>query len=192
MNNERAFKNAQKTIDFLAGEGLTLQEANEAVLMAKAIFRGLQEAAVEKQKKTALADITRAAEISLTQEGTLDVEAPSTPMTSGEFEGIMRDYTKTGKSRTQEHRNLNWTVLAIPENCQSIFVCADGNLFDERVKSGLTPLHDDRDRESETSVPCFIGYAPNPNPKCLDTLAGLQTAKQDEAQSADPHSHEAL
>ncbi len=75
MSKEVAFKNAQKTIDFLAGEGLTLQEANEAVLMARAIFRGLQEAAVEKQKKTALADITRAAEISLTQEESLDVKA---------------------------------------------------------------------------------------------------------------------
>ena len=75
MNNKRAFENAKKTIDFLAREGLTVQEANEAVLMARAIFRGLQEAAVEKQKKTALADITRAAEISLTQEDKLDVKA---------------------------------------------------------------------------------------------------------------------
>ncbi len=74
MSKEVAFKNAQKTIDFLAGEGLTLQEANEAVLMARAIFRGLQEAAVEKQKKTALADITKAAEISLTQGEALDVK----------------------------------------------------------------------------------------------------------------------
>jgi len=75
MDKENAFKNAKKTIDFLAGEGLTLQEANEAVLMAKAIFRGLQEAEVEKQKKTALADITKAAKISLTQEEALDVKA---------------------------------------------------------------------------------------------------------------------
>lgn len=75
MNNKRAFENAKKAIDFLAGEGLTVQEANEAVLVAKAIFRGLQEAAVEKQKKTALADITRAAEISLTQDDRLDVKA---------------------------------------------------------------------------------------------------------------------
>lgn len=75
MSKEVAFKNAQKTIDFLAGEGLTLQEANEAILMARAIFRGLQEAAVEKQKKTALADITKAAKIFLTQEETLDVKA---------------------------------------------------------------------------------------------------------------------
>lgn len=75
MNKENTFKNAKKTVDFLAKEGLTLQEANDAVVMAKAIFRGLQEAAVEKQKETALADITRAAEISLTQEGAPDVKA---------------------------------------------------------------------------------------------------------------------
>lgn len=68
MNKENAFQNAQKTMDFLAKEGLTLQEATEAVAMVKAIFRGLQEAAVEKQKETALADITRAGKISLTTE----------------------------------------------------------------------------------------------------------------------------
>lgn len=76
MDKEKAFINAKKVMDFLAGEGLTVQEANEAVVMAKAIFRGLQDAAIEKQKNTALADITRAAEISLTQEeGTLDIKA---------------------------------------------------------------------------------------------------------------------
>lgn len=76
MEKEKAFINAKKVMDFLAGEGLTVQEANEAVVMAKAIFRGLQDAAIEKQKNTALADITRAAEISLTQEeGTLDIKA---------------------------------------------------------------------------------------------------------------------
>lgn len=75
MDNKKAFQNAKKTIDFLAGEGLTLQEANEAVAMAKAIFRCLQDAAVKKQKETALADITRAAEISLTQEDGLNIKA---------------------------------------------------------------------------------------------------------------------
>ena len=74
MNKESAFKNAKKTMDFLSKEGLTLQEATEAVIMTKAIFQGIQEAAVEKQKGTALADITRAAEISLTQEGTLGIK----------------------------------------------------------------------------------------------------------------------
>lgn len=78
MDKEKTFKNAKKAIDFLAGEGLTLQEANEAVIMAKAIFRGLQNAVVEKQKETALTDITRAAEISLTTENgdeVLDIKA---------------------------------------------------------------------------------------------------------------------
>mgnify|MGYP006972692175 CR=1 FL=1 len=68
MDREKAFKNAKKTVDFLAGEGLTLQEAQDAVAMTKAIFRRLQDAAVEKQKNTVLADITRTAEISLIHE----------------------------------------------------------------------------------------------------------------------------
>jgi len=75
MERKKAFKNAKKTVDFLAGEGLTLQEATEAVVMAKAIFRCLKDAAVERQKETALADITRAAEISLSQEETLCIKA---------------------------------------------------------------------------------------------------------------------
>ena len=41
--------------------------------MVRAIFQGLQNAAIKKQENTALADIARAAEISLTQEGTLGV-----------------------------------------------------------------------------------------------------------------------
>ena len=67
MNKEKAFKNAKEIVGFLADNGLTFQEANEAILMAKAIFRGLQNAAVEKQKEAALADVTRTAKISLTQ-----------------------------------------------------------------------------------------------------------------------------
>ena len=31
MNKEKTFKNARKTIDFLAEEGLTFQEASETV-----------------------------------------------------------------------------------------------------------------------------------------------------------------
>jgi len=73
MNKEKTFKNARKTIDFLAEEGLTFQEASEAVQMIRAIFQVLRNEAARKQEKTALADITRAAEISLTQEGTLGV-----------------------------------------------------------------------------------------------------------------------
>ena len=74
MNRESAFKNAKKIVDFLAGEGLTLQEASEAVQMIRAIFQVLRNEAARKQEKTALADIARAAEISLTQEGTLSVK----------------------------------------------------------------------------------------------------------------------
>ena len=74
MNRESAFKNAKKIVDFLAGEGLTLQEASEAVQMIRAIFQVLRNEAARQQEKTALADITRAAEISLTQEGTLSVK----------------------------------------------------------------------------------------------------------------------
>lgn len=42
--------------------------------MIRAIFQVLRNEAARKQEKTALADITRAAEISLTQEGTLSVK----------------------------------------------------------------------------------------------------------------------
>lgn len=89
-----------------------------------------------------------------------------------------------------EQGNPNWVVLAIPEDCHSIFVCMDGGLFDERIKNGLMPLHDDRNRERETSVPCFIGYAPTSDLKCLDTLAGLRPAKQDEARPTEHHNRE--
>lgn len=86
--------------------------------------------------------------------------------------------------------NKNWVVLAIPEDCKSIFVCTDEGLFDERIKNGLTPLHDDRDRAEETSVPCFIGYAATTDQTGLDKLAGLSTTKQAEAPKADPRSRE--
>ncbi len=74
MNKEAAFQNAKKIVDSLAEEGLTFQEATDTIFMAKVILRSLQEAEVEKQKNTALADITRAAQISLTPEGTLDAK----------------------------------------------------------------------------------------------------------------------
>ena len=74
MNKEAAFQNAKKIVDSLAEEGLTIQEATDTIFMAKVILRSLQEAEVEKQKNTALADITRAAQISLTPEGTLDAK----------------------------------------------------------------------------------------------------------------------
>ena len=74
MNKEAAFQNAKKIVDSLAEEGLTFQEATDTIFMAKVILRSLQEAEVEKQKNTALADITRAAQISLTPEGTLIAE----------------------------------------------------------------------------------------------------------------------
>ena len=74
MNKEAAFQNAKKIVDSLAEEGLPFQEATDTIFMAKVILRSLQEAEVEKQKNTALADITRAAQISLTPEGTLDAK----------------------------------------------------------------------------------------------------------------------
>lgn len=86
-------------------------------------------------------------------------------------------------------RNLNWVVLSIPENCKSILVCTDGELFNERVKHGVIPLLDDRNEPSEKRVPCFIGYVPTSDQKHLDILAGLHEAKQDEAQTADHRGH---
>lgn len=87
-------------------------------------------------------------------------------------------------------RNMNWIVLAIPDDCKSIFVCSDERVFDERIKNGLTPLHDDRNRTEGTSVPCFIGYAATSDQTDLDKLAGLQTARQVEAPKADCRTRE--
>lgn len=85
-------------------------------------------------------------------------------------------------------RNLNWVALSIPEDCNSIFVCTDADLFDERVKHGIVPLHDDRNRK-ENAVPCFIGYAPGSNLKHLDTLAGFPAAKQGEVPATGRSGH---
>lgn len=93
------------------------------------------------------------------------------------------------KTEQEKDKNLNWVVLSIPGNCKSILVCADGELFDKRVKHGVIPLLDDRNEPSEKRVPCFIGYAPISDQKHLDILAGLHEAKQDEAPTTDHHDH---
>lgn len=92
---------------------------------------------------------------------------------------------QTAEETTPQQENLNWIVLSMPEDCHSIFVCVNKELFDERIRNGLKPLHDDRDRASGTSVPCFIGYAATEGPTDLDTLAGFPKAKQEEAPKAD-------
>ncbi len=88
-----------------------------------------------------------------------------------------------------QEQNLNWIALAIPDNCRNVFICVDGKLFDEKVKHGMIPLHDDRDHAKETAIPCLIGYFPTANPRCLDTLAGIPSPTPDAAPRADPHSH---
>lgn len=81
-------------------------------------------------------------------------------------------------------RNLEWTVLILPEDCHSIFVCMDGDLFDERIKNGIIPLLDDR-KSDVASMPCFIGYAPVSSLTDPDILAGLRAAKPDAACPSD-------
>lgn len=97
---------------------------------------------------------------------------------------------KKVRSTTSE-RNLNWAALAIPEDCRSIFLCMDGDLFDERRKQGMVSLYDDREQSEKTAIPCFLGYMPTADLTHLDTLAGLPSAKQEQEQLPDRCSHEA-
>ena len=82
-----------------------------------------------------------------------------------------------------EKENMNWAALAIPEDCHYIFICANEKIFDERIKHGMVNLYDNRKEQSETSLPCFIGYSPTANLKDLDTLAGLLSSRRDEFQN---------
>ena len=50
-------------------------------------------------------------------------------------------------------------------------------LFDERVKNGIIPLHDERKEDFKANVPCFIGYAPAADLNDLEALAGLRPIK---------------
>ena len=81
------------------------------------------------------------------------------------------------ENNLDKERNLCWMVLAIPENCHNIFVCMDGELFDERVKNGIIPLHDERKEDFKAGVPCFIGYAPTADLNDLEALTGLRPMK---------------
>lgn len=106
-------------------------------------------------------------------------------ITPEEFKRIVQGYVK----REREQRNINWAVQVLPENCRSLFVCMDGEIFDRWVKNGVVPSLDDRDRKSSASIPCFIGYAATSDPKVLDILAGVREAKPDEAQPVDRPNH---
>lgn len=90
-------------------------------------------------------------------------------------------------------RNLDWMCLPIPEDCKSIYVGMDGELFDEFVKVGLVPLSDPRTvKHFDFNLPVFIGYEPGvdpANPKGLDIAARLRAAKQDVVPTADRHGH---
>ena len=83
---------------------------------------------------------------------------PQKPKT--EFRYYEPTQQENDHAATQRERNLNWLLLAIPEDCKSIVVCVDGELFDQRVQNGIIPLHDDRSMTPDKSVPCFIGYHP--------------------------------
>lgn len=76
-----------------------------------------------------------------------------------------------------EKRNLNWAVLAIPEDCHNIFICMDEKLFDEKTKNGMIPLHDDRNYGGQVSIPYFVGYVPTSNQTDLDKLVEIHQAK---------------
>lgn len=82
-------------------------------------------------------------------------------------------------------RNLNWVSVPIPEECKSICVFMDGELFDEFVNVGLVPLHDERKMpkygEPGYEMPVFIGYVPGEDPqdpKGPDILDRLRAARR--------------
>lgn len=89
--------------------------------------------------------------------------------------------------RRDQERNLNWSLLAIPEGCDSIFVCADGQLFDEWIKAGMVPLLDTRNDPEKEKLPAFIGYSVTPSLKFVDTLLDPHAARPDEATPSDHH-----
>lgn len=87
--------------------------------------------------------------------------------------------------------NKNWAYHFLPDQCNNIFVCADPKMFDEQIKHGMIPIHDDRDRH-ENGVPCFIGYMPNADRLSLDKLVENLKPRQDEALAVDRHNHELI
>ena len=93
-------------------------------------------------------------------------------------EGISGNYTdflerlNASPAAPVDKRDANWAALLIPEDCHGIFVCMDGELFDERVKNGMISLHDAR---HDVSVPCFIAASPTLGPQYL----GFGTAKEE-------------
>ena len=93
------------------------------------------------------------------------------------------------QQQVAKKRNLNWVILAIPENCHNIFICMDEKLFDEKTKNGMIPLHDDRNYGGHVSMPCFIGYVPTSDQTDLDKLVEIQQTKQDEVPEADRRNH---
>lgn len=81
--------------------------------------------------------------------------------------------------------NPYWAIYPLPEDCRSLFVFASAEQFDRCVKNGVIPLHDDRDSPGEMRIPCFIGYAVTQDLKCLDKLAGLSGAIQEQGKQPD-------
>ncbi len=81
--------------------------------------------------------------------------------------------------------NPYWAIYPLPEDCRSLFVFASAEQFDRCVKNGVIPLHDDRDSPGEMRIPCFIGYAATQDLKCLDKLAGLSGAIQEQGKQPD-------
>lgn len=70
-------------------------------------------------------------------------------------------------------------VMAIPDDCKSIVLCANPAAFDEILKSGAVALHDDR-RFSEGNsdpTPYFVAYLPSPDPLDLDRAVSQVWAK---------------
>lgn len=92
---------------------------------------------------------------------------------------IASDFEDRQKEKPKDTRNMNWGIHILPEDCRSLFVFADAELFDQCVARGVIPLHDDRARDEKMRIPCFIGCATTTDLRALEILGGIRKAKQE-------------
>mgnify|MGYP007055748494 FL=1 len=72
------------------------------------------------------------------------------------------------KKLPDDKENMNWAICCVPDDCKCIFICGDETFFEDRRKHGIEPLYDGGYHETDSSIPCFIGYIPNADLKDLE------------------------
>jgi len=77
----------------------------------------------------------------------------------------------------EQEKNLNWFISRVPEGCHALVVCADEELFDEKVRRGVIPMYDPRKDKEEDRVPVFIGWSGETNLTSLGTLLAPREAR---------------